>query len=332
MADLSGAAQRRLKKFLRDDQGTGGVIIPDAAGRRMFLAAQPIKEGLFDIDERNARQEVAAAARGESTPESYINNRFVEDADLNPATYLKSVYRNVPGGAEEAIKSANEARKGTVLASLDPEKLDRNVRTWWSSNLHKSNPGVYSPDEDRIVFAQGISREDRASVARHELQHAIADKDAAHKGRYYTSGGAVATSTVGEKKLEEQRAAAGRARYGSGWSEVPPQNSVITSKPNLPEIDKYYGNASEANAEFLAPIKHWAAERGWLIRTPEEGKRAFEQYMKETGLGKEPVGPGDNLKDRRPAILRRLYRKGAWRELPTIVENSTPAQDEADYG
>jgi len=327
MAEKETEVQRLAKKYQaqRENQGTGGYVIPHL-GMQVFNPTSR-KFPIVDLESRNKRQDVEASARGERTPEEYINNRFVERADLNPETYLKSVYRNVPGGVEAAVASANKAREGSGVGPYNMGDIRRNVETWWKTNLSDSTPGLYDVDKDRIMLSDAMDRQERAKVARHELDHAIGRGDARYKGEYYSPRDRrVDTATVGEFAARDERLPINSKGEREFSPYAVPSNAVSTIVPAPQFIDKYYASAGEANAEFLVPIKHWAAEKGWLIRTPEDGKRAFEQYMKETGMDKAPVGPGDSLDSRRPAIMRRLYRKEAWRELPRLVQSESSGQ------
>lgn len=302
------------------ESGTGGWVKPTKDGDSAFYSVGP-NSGFVNLSERNRRQDWIAAGEGKSTPEAYINNRFIDDLDLNPAVYLKSVYRNVPGGVDAAIESANNERRKEGSLPYNLKSLDRKVATLWNSNLHESTPGVYSQKEDAIAFASGLARPYRAAVARHELDHAINSGDTKLHGTFYDP----AQRTGFSASVADQNEAVLRAEKSG--TRVYPRKYATTTVPAMPQIDAYYSQTGEANAEFLAPIKHWAAERGMLIRTEEDGRRAFEQYMKETGADKSPVGPGENLEDRRPAILRRLYRKKAWKMLPLIVQNDETSVD-----
>jgi hypothetical protein len=305
---LASAAQRRLAKMAKEESGTGGTVNRVWLSQAMFTPDNK-KYGEVDI----AKRRLEDMNSGSLPPDQYVAEAAARNMDLNPLTYLKSVYRHAPGGVESAIAQANKHRTGESDRPLASSELDRSIPTMWNSNLHEDNPGLYEYSPERIAFSQKMPVEyTLPKVARHELDHAINRNEP--RAMYDQKPTASITSPRTNaswisRKLEGE----------AGTVEVKPTGEA-------PGIDQYYQKKGEARAEFLAPIKHWGVERGIFPKTESDAKALFDRYMKETGMDKKPVGDGENLNSRRPVILRRLKRylenkKGGMLELLKVVES-----------
>lgn len=298
----------------KEESGTGGIVESDWDTAAKF---KPFDKKYPSVD-LQARQRMSAA-KGDAPPDEYITESARHWDNLNPLTYLKSIYRNAPGGVSAAIGEANKHRTGDGDKQLSAVELDRGVDTLWRSNLHENNPGLYQHDKDRIAFSEKMPEgQTLQKVARHELDHAINRGE--HVAMYDQKPTAHITSP----------------RTNASWisRKLERESGTVNVKPTgkTPEIDEYYQQKGEARAEFLAPIKHWGVERGIYPKTESDARALFDRYMKETGMDKMPAGDGENLNSRRPAILRRLKRylenkKGGMLELLKVVESGQESKE-----
>lgn len=273
------------------------------------------------------------------TPDQYLEGASF----LNPRRYLDAVYRNVPGGANEAIRIANE-----YGANLDPKSLDRQVSLFNNENLDDSVKGVYSHNLDAIIINPNAykTQDERRNIIKHELQHAIMRN--APVDRVYpkgVSGKKVSGPSPGDSVANsfKQNSALGAAHLvtaipsmfvnaavrhlGQSFGMAPQYEHQQTYSEN-PSIDNYYGQSNEADAEFFSKVKHWGAEQGILPKNEAEARALLDLYMKRTGLDKLPAGEGQKLKDRAPAIRRKLFRsKYAPVYLLRSVKNDNISED-----
>lgn len=253
------------------------------------------------------------------TPDQYLETATF----LNPRRYLNAVYRNVPGGADEAIRIANE-----YGAHVDPKSLDRQVSVFNNENLNDTVKGVYSHDRDSISVNPNKykTQEERRNIIKHELQHAIM-RDAPVDRVYPkgVSGKEVSGPSPGDSVVNsfKQNPVLGTAHLMASIPSMfvnaavrhlgrpfglDPQYEHQPTYAENPYIDNYYGQSNEADAEFFSKAKHWGAEQGILPKNEKEARALLDLYMKKTGLDKLPAGEGQELKDRAPAIRRKLFK------------------------
>jgi hypothetical protein len=273
------------------------------------------------------------------TPDQSLESQITYGS-VNPRRYLNSVYRNVPGGIDEVVRIANE-----YGANVDLKGLNRSVPTHYQNNMDPSIEGAYNLKQDNIDINAAQSNDAKREAIKHEIQHAI-HKDNKIDNVYpprragsvtgpnnyiesffnsankYGPTGLLLASTLAFPSLVGYAATSKLASLG---------NKDKTSEPvsnELSNLDKYYGQSNEADAEFFSKAKHWGAEQGILPKNEAEARQLLDLYMKKTGLDKLPAGEGADLKSRAPAIRRRLFKsKYAPVYLLRSVKNDGNSED-----
>ncbi len=285
-----------LGYLLDDDGGWDNTLIGAATGGLAGLAVSPFLptdvgkiiepkidswESIAPADKKDpVSKKIDAAARRRSS-------RVALHEKYNLTNVLTPYYKNVPGGLDEAIRKAEEARRRNIAEGFDTSKYTENpelgrlkqvleqpkrIRTY----PHDFDPllggvlGHYDTNTGKVFLSSKASWKQfpQRAAMEHEMTHA---------------------ALIGKKPTEQVKRKATRL-----LDEIKRKNPGITTDA----YDEYVLRGVEIDPRLAAIKRMYAEATGKLVDTPAEAKKALEFFKKRYGgvismMGFDPRGDYD---------------------------------------